>query len=158
MNNTKRLASIDNILGGVPQFQCIEGCSDCCGPVGMSRLEMNRIAEDTGLSVDAIRKKMLSAFTNAMNRSEVHAHAHGSCPLLDKETHKCSVYDHRPGVCHLFGAVDHPRLTCPHGRRPEKLLSHEESKEILKEVSKLGHGDDLDYIRGIVERGGLLIK
>lgn len=119
MNNTKRLASIDTLLQGVPQFQCVEGCSDCCGPVPMTRLEMSRIKARVG--------------EYEMFDKDLH------CGLL--KDGKCSVYDIRPAICRVFGATSfQPRLVCPHGRKPEQPLSREATDELIDKVKALGHG------------------
>jgi len=94
---------------------------------------------------------MQEALKHSLHRSNLHAHAHGSCPLLDRETHKCSVYDARPAICHLFGAVEVPKLTCPHGRRPEVLLTKSECDKVINDVAKLGHGNDLTYLKEVLD-------
>jgi Fe-S-cluster containining protein len=96
MNNTQRLASIDTLLAGVPQFQCVEGCADCCGPVTMTALEWKRLAVRTGDT--KLKEKTTAAAKDIMDGG------HGSCPMLDKSTNKCSVYDIRPAICRVFGA------------------------------------------------------
>ena len=122
MNNTVRLAKIDDILAGVPKFQCVDGCADCCGPTLMSRLEWKRILQRLG-------KKS----------SELQVDDHMNCPMLDKTTNKCGVYDIRPAICHVFGASEHERLVCPHGRKPEKSLTKSETSLIMHEIDALGY-------------------
>lgn len=118
MNNTTRLATLDDLLKAVPAFTCKEGCSDCCGMVPMSRLEWKRIQERTGLK---------SQFDE-----------NGHCALL--KDGKCSVYDIRPAVCRIFGTSEHPRLTCPHGCRSEQLLSITQTNKLTDASRELGLG------------------
>ncbi|MDP1879296.1 MAG: YkgJ family cysteine cluster protein, partial [Actinomycetota bacterium] len=58
---------------------------------------------------------------------------------LDTKTKKCSVYEVRPAICRLFGAVK-GELVCPHGYAPESsaLLSDKQAREILRKVDELG--------------------
>lgn len=128
MNNTKRLASIESLLKDVPKFECRSGCADCCGPVIMTRLEMRRICERTGL-----KERDLDFMTVLQLEGS-------TCPLLDKATKKCTVYDIRPAICRVFGASDHPRLKCPHGCRPEKPWSTPKTDAVMDSVKELGHG------------------
>lgn len=83
----------------IPEFDCIPGCHDCCGPVLASSEEMARLPVKTDAEHAA-----------AMARWDcVHLGAQG-----------CTVYDERPLVCRLFGTT--PRLACPHGRRPAAMI------------------------------------
>jgi uncharacterized protein len=83
----------------IPEFACIPGCHDCCGPVLASTDELARLPQKTGDQRSA-----------AMERWD--------CAHLGPQG--CTVYDERPLVCRLFGAT--PRLPCPHGRRPAQML------------------------------------
>lgn len=129
MNNTAKLAKIDALLGTIPGFQCKEGCFDCCGPVELSRLEYMRCIQASGRSAEDVRQQM----KNNLKQGNY------LCPLLDPETKKCSVYEVRPAICRLFGAVK-GELLCPHGYAPERsaLLSDKQAREILRKVEELG--------------------
>lgn len=83
----------------IPEFACIPGCHDCCGPVLASTEEMARLPPRSDAERDA-----------AMQRWD--------CVHLGEQG--CSVYQERPLVCRLFGTT--PRLPCPHGRRPELMI------------------------------------
>jgi len=129
MNNTTKLAKIDALLSAIPTFQCKEGCTDCCGPVELSRLEYTRCIQASGRSAEDIKQQMQNNLKQGIY----------ACPLLDTETKKCSVYEVRPAICRLFGVV-RGQLICPHGYAPEStaLLSDEQSREILRKVEELG--------------------
>jgi len=128
MKNSTRLATIDFLLKDVPAFTCKDGCADCCGPVVMTRLEMRRIVERTGKT-----EKELDFVTVLESQDQV-------CPLLDRVTRKCTVYDIRPAICKVFGASDARHLSCPHGCSPVERLSAFDTEEIIQEVEQLGHG------------------
>lgn len=83
----------------IPEFACIPGCHDCCGPVLASTDELARLPrKDAQQRQDALEQ--------------------WNCAHLGPQG--CSVYDERPLVCRLFGTT--PRLACPHGRRPERMI------------------------------------
>lgn len=46
------------------------------------------------------------------------------------------MYEDRPLVCRLFGAVDHPNMKCPKGYGPAKLLPAAKEREILAFMAK----------------------
>ena len=127
VNNTTRLATIDFLLSKVPPFECKPGCADCCGPIMMSRLELKRIVERTGIDP----KRLETAWKLK--------HGCLTCPLVTSGN-KCSVYDIRPAICKVFGSTTHPRLTCPHGLGPKEPLSAEETNTLIDQVMTLGHG------------------
>ena len=129
MNNTAKLAKIDELLSGLPTFRCKEGCFDCCGPVIISRLEYLRCIKASGRTTEDVRRQMQNNLKQKIY----------TCPLLDAETKKCTVYEVRPAICRLFGVVK-GELLCPHGYAPDPsaLLSDEQSREILRKVEELG--------------------
>jgi len=117
MNATQRLVQIDATLAQVPPFTCKPGCSRCCGVILMSRLEWKRICDRLGYEPKADDHSL-------------------DCPML--KDGRCSIYDIRPAICRLFGAVDHKLLECPEGCRPERLIPEATSRQILKTVERFG--------------------
>ena len=91
----------------IPEFACIPGCHDCCGPVMASPEEMSRLPVKS-------------------ETEHAEALANWDCPHLAESG--CTVYDERPLICRLFGTT--PRLPCPHGRRPEMLIDPDLEKQI----------------------------
>ena len=55
----------------------------------------------------------------------------GPVPLTSYEAQRFGLYENRPLMCRLFGTVDHPRMKCPHGKRPRVVISNGESREIM---------------------------
>lgn len=129
MNNSAKLAKIDALLINLPTFKCKDGCSDCCGPVELSRLEYLRCIQVSGRSAEDVRQQMQYNLKQGIY----------SCPLLNSKTGRCTVYEVRPAICRLFGVVRN-QLLCPHGYAPEStaLLSDEQARNILKKVEELG--------------------
>lgn len=90
----------------IPRFECIEGCTDCCGPVPWSTYEL--------------QQARLSA-PPPDNADKTCDFAKGG---------RCAIHEHRPLMCRLFGTVDD--LRCPHGRGPLKRLSTETGHDIVR--------------------------
>jgi hypothetical protein len=93
----------------IPKFECKKGCTDCCGVIVTTPWERDRMGEPPAGP----------------------ARAAGSlrCPYATDRG--CSVYDRRPLLCRMFGAVDHPKMTCPHGCRPLVTLTDQEGDQIM---------------------------
>ena len=101
---------LDKLYAKIPTFTCKEGCIDCCGPVPRCKSEEDRILfkmQQIGLA----------------------------CPYAVNG--KCVIYEKRPFMCRLFGAVASGSLKCPHGCGPENPLSEEEAFELTREYSKI---------------------
>lgn len=98
----------------IPQFKCIPGCTGCCGPVPFSKWEWKRIKDK--------RKGDIKTLT---------------CPYAVNG--RCEIYDKRPLICRLFGAVDVDTLRCPYGCGPEKPLTKEDADKIMMEYFKIVH-------------------
>ncbi len=59
-----------------------------------------------------------------------------TCTHLTNEG-RCAIYEHRPLVCRLYGAVK--RMKCPHGCKPKGgYLPEEKARELIKELEDLG--------------------
>jgi uncharacterized protein len=129
MNDTAKLKAIDALLETVPRFTCKPGCADCCGPLMMSRLEAKRIRRATGIDPMALMNNLEQAIQTGCL----------TCPFVHPETHRCTIYEIRPAVCRIFGASEHRRLTCPHGCRPEKLMTNSETDALMDQIDKLGY-------------------
>lgn len=87
---------IDKLRREIPNFSCVPGCHDCCGPVTASSEEMSRLPVKSAAEHEA-------------------ALAEWNCVHLGPNG--CEVYDQRPLICRLFGTT--PSLPCPRGRGPE---------------------------------------
>lgn len=94
----------------IPRFECIEGCTDCCGPVPWTQYELNRASLQ---SPPPEREDKTCAF------------AHDGC----------MIHANRPLMCRLFGAVED--LRCPHGRGPLVLMKTEEAHQLVRRYKRL---------------------
>ncbi len=106
----KAIKKIRALYREIPTFTCVPGCTDCCGPILFTRAEWARVKD----------KRMATSL---------------DCPY--SLAGKCDIYEQRPFICRLYGAADDPRLTCPHGCRPEKLLTADRTGELTDAYQKL---------------------
>ena len=94
----------------IPRFECIEGCTDCCGPVPWTDHELKR----AGLTAPPPERE------------------DKSCGFANKG---CAIHAARPLMCRLFGTVED--LRCPHGRGPLVLLKPEEAHDLVRRYKRL---------------------
>jgi uncharacterized protein len=127
----------------IPRFKCIEGCTDCCGPVAASKEE--RRAHPELLSLETARDIMDVLSQGGASTQELAVApkltAWGqagadclTCPYVIKNG-GCAIYDDRPFLCRFYGTV--PSLKCPHGRAPEKMLSNIEERALMHSYLEL---------------------
>lgn len=53
------------------------------------------------------------------------------CPMLDAEK-RCTVYDARPLMCRMFGAVKAERLTCPFGAKAARPMTDAQGHALVR--------------------------
>lgn len=109
-----QLRKIRKLYSQIPDAGCKGLCWEACGPVPVARAERGIITMKHGGRV----------------------HSSMDCPYLVNR--KCSVYEDRPMLCRLYGVTDDPRLTCPFGCRPAKMLTNAEANELLAQIEKIG--------------------
>lgn len=114
MNQEERRRRLRRLWASVPQPVCKGKCADSCGVIDMSPEERAQIEERTG-------EPFKTDYT---------------CPLL--KLGQCSVYNLRPMVCRLWGAVE--GMACPHGCLPPsgRLLSDDEGMSLLADAMFIG--------------------
>lgn len=96
----------------IPAFECIEGCTDCCGPVPWTAYELER----AGLAAPPPERDDRRCVFSLGGRCEIH--------------------DRRPFMCRLFGTVGD--LKCPHGRGPLRLMHSEDGHQLVRKYKLLG--------------------
>lgn len=115
---------LEELYKKIPSFECLPGCTDCCGPVPLMGLE----ADQLGVPGTYITPFNLDA----------------SCKF--ECSNGCSKYENRPFMCRLFGTVSTPILTCPHGKGPEKPLTQEEGLKLTHEYKELFNEWPLNHL------------
>jgi Fe-S-cluster containining protein len=101
------------LYDAIPAFECRPNCGDCCGPVPMAKAEWEPI-------------------------KQVQRHTKPDCMtcmyLVDS---KCSVYEHRPFLCRIYGASWEAKLLCPHGCGPDKPLTKQQTTILMLRYTKI---------------------
>jgi Fe-S-cluster containining protein len=95
----------------IPSFQCIEGCTDCCGPVPWTKWELARAGLDAPPPERDDKK----------------------CPF--SLAGGCDIHARRPLMCRIFGTVED--LKCPHGKGPLQLLSLADGHGIVAKYKRM---------------------
>ncbi len=94
----------------IPSFTCKTGCTDCCGPVPFTDTEWALLTpEEQNRPFNGLTCKFVSA-------------------------EGCTIYDRRPLMCRIFGTVED--LQCPHGCRPDTLLTKMQGQTIVRHYRK----------------------
>jgi len=97
---------LERIYEQIPSMKCIEGCTDCCGPVPFDDEEWSKI-KDKKKCVDGSLK----------------------CPYSHKGS--CEIYHGRPYVCRIFGTVKGVKeLDCPHNCKPVFPLTAKRAEDL----------------------------
>lgn len=111
---------LESIYSKVPSFECIPGCSGCCGgPIPTSRAELLNQAE----WLKTHKVECTPPSTNVM-----------TCPWL--VLGRCSIHPVRPLVCRLLGTSED--MKCPKVNLAyTQMLSRGESERMLWEVFSL---------------------
>ncbi len=105
-------SKLEALYAAIPTFECKPGCSDCCGPVPFAKAEWEPVKLVTRIA--------------------------GSCLDCSYSVGgKCSIYEHRPFMCRLFGATTEPKLQCPHGCAPAKPLTGKQAQILTARYAKI---------------------
>lgn len=114
---------VEKMYNKIPQVKgCRKGCSDCCGPVLCSSREFEKIPD--------IPEKLAPVCDERGERLLV-------CRFSSEKG--CLVYDYRPLICRLFGAVNYKLLTCPHGAKAERPMSEPAARKMINKMIRKGH-------------------
>lgn len=119
MDLDQKLAAI---YAQIPDVKCKGKCQQCCGPIGMSHAEFERIRERVGERLRAFGFGSLGVGVCSKSLT---------CEFLT-EKGRCGIYDLRPVICRIWGATKEMR--CPHGCRPKKWLTKPECHRLLSDA------------------------
>lgn len=108
-----RARQFDRLYAQLPHLACKGFCqASCVGAIAMTPTEAERV----GVVGDV--------------------DSHGRCPKLDHASGRCTVYNHRPLICRLWGVVEGQE--CPHGCKPSRYLTINEAFGALREAERIG--------------------
>ncbi len=111
------VAALSMAYAQLPYLPCKGLCQDCCGPIRMSRVELDRLTVRLGHRPKPPDKAL-------------------NCSMLDLKSGRCTVYDIRPFICRLWGLVE--EMKCPFGCKPERWVSDVEAYRLMSEVADAG--------------------
>lgn len=112
--------SLHDVYDEIPFLECKGLCADTCTTIPVSPAELSALRKAAGRRLRAAPREDGAAFTIKNSK-------HGSCPLLSDG--RCTVYDHRPLICRLYGTAD--GLPCEHGCQPAYTITHEKSLDLM---------------------------
>lgn len=112
----------------VPDMADCRGlCHDSCGPIPTTARERERVAE-AGARLPTVYRSLTLIDDDPDWR----------CPALGDDN-RCTVYDVRPLICRLYGAVEN--MPCAHGCVPVGgYLTREQAAELIRTAEKLTGG------------------
>lgn len=98
----------DEVAARVAQMQdshgvwpCAAGCDHCCRRLGalpqLTQAEFDLLQP----AIDALEDR--GAVVEAILNARADAQGHWTCPLLDRHSGRCRVYDARPVACRTYG-------------------------------------------------------
>lgn len=93
--------SLERIYRAIPTVDCKGLCTESCGPIEMSDEERERIAA-RGVTIPPAAQAMQAIISGVRT---------ADCPALTDG--RCTVYEDRPLICRLWGAVQ--SMPCPYG-------------------------------------------
>lgn len=127
MTPDERTAAIEAIYARVPTIDCRGLCTNSCTVVPMSVHEGRRLRKN-GTPLPSAEEGLVGLARDF---------EHYRCPALVDG--RCTVYELRPLICRLYGAVEDMR--CEHGCVPDGgFLTTAEARQLIDEITEAGGG------------------
>ncbi len=104
---------IEDIYSLIPEFLCIEGCTECCRRFGVP-------------SMKNVEKKRIMAYIRK-HGIRIKKREDLTCPYVNEKG--CTIYPVRPFICRLYGTS--PSYPCIKGVFPTRMLHPDEEEEIF---------------------------
>lgn len=121
----RAMREIKKLTDQIPAFDCIPGCTACCGPVPWSAPEFNSLP--AGIEPPYVIQVVDNTVTPVASSACL------DCPFsLDGN---CQVYEDRPFMCRLYGTVEN--LPCAYGKRPKRMLTSAQGQSLLERYHRL---------------------
>lgn len=115
----RRSEALDALYACLPKVNCKGLCQSYCGCIGFEKVDELRMTAKAGCQPSTDEKL--------------------TCGYLQSDG-RCGVYEVRPLVCRLFGAID--ELRCPHGCEPEFKLTRQNMVQLAQLVKMVGSYDN----------------
>lgn len=117
MRVTKRRLTLPEIYAQIPPVECHPGCHACCGVVPFA------VAELKAAGLERVD------------------YAGSVCSLLGEGG--CTIYEHRPFMCRIFGASHDVSLMCPYaGKEDVKRLGLKQTRYLANEYRKFKQAEN----------------
>jgi Fe-S-cluster containining protein len=121
--------TLQDIYNNLPEIECQGNCYAQC-----SVLPFVYQAELDNIGFNPNFKTQEDYIKHYKEKHENESNGCITCPMLDSNK-RCKIYDKRPLICRLFGAVEH--MKCPFGCIPSRYLTDAEANEIIGSVKAL---------------------
>ena len=108
--------SVELLYMQIPDFECVEGCTDCCGPIPATEGERKNMSPEP---------------------EKIGPHCPWEIPGKG-----CATYETRPFMCRLFGASDVTPLRCPYGKGPVGPLTAEQARNLTDSYNEIFEAQD----------------
>ena len=116
------MITIEQVYQQVPNVKCKGKCQEACGLIACSSAEAENMANNGIIPPQTKNHPTLGELT---------------CTHLTNDG-KCAIYEHRPLICRLYGAVK--KMKCPHGCQPKGgFLTEEKARELLNVLEQLNN-------------------
>lgn len=109
---------------------CKPACGKCCGPVPWAPAEIARVAPR--IPPGTARLPAPGGPDGFVLLADPRT---GLCAFLSAER-ACTVYDARPMLCRMFGAVDAPNMRCPFGAKAHAPLRQDQGRALVARYRK----------------------
>lgn len=116
----RAIARLEELYARLPRVACRGLCGGACGPILLTELEADRLRR-----ADPGRRPLRVVGEGSRSR----------CVYLTPRG-KCAVYDVRPLICRVYGAVR--RLSCYHGCEPDRWMTDREFHAIAQAIERVG--------------------
>jgi Fe-S-cluster containining protein len=154
----RRHRALSKLYAQIPAFDCVPGCRDCCGLVPFTVAEWAAVADRSPApTIDIPLTDQASLHLSESQAALMEKCASSSPEAVLAETGMapdtpvgqtclscifvtdagCGIYEDRPPICRMFGAIDSPAMTCRHGRGPKRKLTEREGHELMLRFMEL---------------------
>jgi hypothetical protein len=122
--------ALEEIYKNLPAIACQGKCQSCCTVIGLAPVEKSFLHQN-GIGLPIARY------------SEEYDHL--MCSYLT-QAGRCKIHVHKPLICRLWGLTE--TMPCPFGCQPERVISQQESIDLMNQVDALKIGPTYFNDRG----------
>ena len=109
-------------------WNCKAGCSDCCGPVPISKATVDELFDHVQVGITGRLDLGQDIILETQD---------GKCAFLDREQNRCAIYGHRPQLCRDYGHLE--KIQCPYIKMNGNPRSPAQVKRMQRQI---GHKID----------------